>query len=596
VLADGGGAVFRGTSTSADVIAAKVSSVDRWIKHRFALVRIANVRENGVAALSSLLAHGVVGTYTQFEATEVFAVRNGQKEAINVFTILVAEERQGEVPQQLSYLTPKPFRLKKSLPDWMFGVARYVRPIADLVPALTAMAETGVLSASGKELRVGRLHEVAPQFVPPDSMTSVPWNKVLKNNFWSGSHVFEWSDREKQALQPFFDDSRLLQELSERVAECVPMTIAALSDRLANVAVQLPVTAMMTQHHGVRATGAFNIELAWAQNVSARPLRASCELEFDGIISGYASAPIQAPETTLSAQRGVGTHKIVIWDDLNQTVLAATGPAAFLSSIVLNMQAVGGEPRTFSIKQADGSLRSYQVGVSHKNRSVVGDQTADDTGGHTQKRLYKEQLEHLTASRVFVQYKPELGRQDVERERALEDLRMLIRRYGDEGAWLWDPYLTARDILETLFHCPHSGAELRALTGANEPPAAAATHGLVECIKNRLLGQRRPPRGKLDFVERQRAELDSTQSNWLGLRLEYRVRRGPAGFGFHDRFLIFPRVDEGALAWSLGTSVNSAGREHHILQQVDNGQLVRDAFIELWEKLDQPEHLIWRKP
>lgn len=36
-----------------------------------------------MAALSSLLVHGVVGTYTHFEATEVFAVRDGQDQAIN---------------------------------------------------------------------------------------------------------------------------------------------------------------------------------------------------------------------------------------------------------------------------------------------------------------------------------------------------------------------------------------------------------------------------------------------------------------------------------------------------------------------------------
>jgi hypothetical protein len=530
-----------------------------------------------MANLTGLLAPGVIGTYTHFEATEVFAVQGGQSKPINVFTILVAEDRHGQVIPKMSYLTPKPFRLKMAIPDWMFGVVRYVHPIADLVPALSAMVETGELAASGKALLVGKLHEVASQFVPPDSLTAVAWNKVLKNNFWNGSHIFEWSDTEKKAFQPFFDDSRLLQELSERVSECVPIALAALSDRLGNVTVQLPVTAIMSQHHGVRATGAFSIDLAWASNVPPRPLRGSCEFEFDGTVSGYASAPISAPETTLPVERGFGTHRIMIWDDVNQTLLAATGPAAFINSVVFNMQAVGGEPRTFSIKQDDGSVKTFRVGVSNRTKSVVGDRVSDVTGGHTQKRMYKDQLDRLRASRVFVQYKPESGRQKAEREKALEDLRMLIRRYGDEGAWLWDPYLTARDILETLFHCPHSGSDLRALTGANEPPAA-------------------PARGKLDFVERQRSELDATQSNWRGLRLEYRVRRGPAGFGFHDRFLIFPRAEEGALAWSLGTSVNSAGMEHHILQQADNGQLVRDAFVELWEKLDQPEHLIWKKP
>jgi hypothetical protein len=81
------------------------------------------------------------------------------------------------------------------------------------------------------------------------------------------------------------------------------------------------------------------------------------------------------------------------------------------------------------------------------------------------------------------------------------------------------------------------------------------------------------------------------------LRLEYRIRTESAGWPFHDRFLIFPgEPGAGARAWSLGTSVNGVGKRHHILQQVDDGQLVMDAFNRLWDELDQAEHLIWRVP
>jgi hypothetical protein len=61
--------------------------------------------------------------------------------------------------------------------------------------------------------------------------------------------------------------------------------------------------------------------------------------------------------------------------------------------------------------------------------------------------------------------------------------------------------------------------------------------------------------------------------------------------------LIFPATaDRGALAWSLGTSVNSLGKQHHILQQVDDGQRIMDAFLDLWDRLNGPEHLIWKTP
>jgi hypothetical protein len=107
--------------------------------------------------------------------------------------------------------------------------------------------------------------------------------------------------------------------------------------------------------------------------------------------------------------------------------------------------------------------------------------------------------------------------------------------------------------------------------------------------------ERTPGQGA-SFIERQRADIKNAQCNLRGLRLEYRIKSGQAGWGFHDRFLIFPKADFHALAWSLGTSVNSLGTQHHILQRVDDGQPVADAFVDLWEQLDQPEHLIWKTP
>jgi hypothetical protein len=459
------------------------------------------------------------------------------------------------------------------------------------------MAETCKWSASGKPLHVGKLHEVPQQFVPPDSTTIVAWNKVLKNNFWNGSHVFEWSDTEKKVLKPFFEDSRRLQELSVNISQFVPLTLAALSDRLGNVVIQLPVTVLMSQFSKTRANGAFTVDLAWNPAATARPLRANCEMEFDGTVSGYAEATIQAGQTLLPVQPGFGMHRGFIWDDLNQVLMAATGLGAFINAISLNMNMVGGsEPRTFSINEAGAPTKKYTIGLSTGSTNVIGDQRADETGGHTQKRMYTDQIDRLAAERVFVQYKPMPDKRQAEHEKALADLRMLIAQYGRDGAWLWDPYLSARDILETLFHCPHSNSDLRALTGAQESPdEVEVTRPVEENQAVPYLKDTRLERRQV-WIGKQRNVLNSIESNWQGLRVEYRVKHGPAGFGFHDRFLIFPRAEEDALAWSLGHSVNAIGTEHHILQRADNGQLIRDAFLELWEQLYQPEHLIWRKP
>jgi hypothetical protein len=197
-------------------------------------------------------------------------------------------------------------------------------------------------------------------------------------------------------------------------------------------------------------------------------------------------------------------------------------------------------------------------------------------GGWTRRRMYREETSRLAAERRFVQYKPKPGGQAEEHARALGDIRLLIQRHGEDGAWIWDPYLSGTDILKTLFFSPRFGAELRALSSAADIPG------------DEISG--------VSYVERQRGVLESAKGNLQGLRLEYRARTGQAGWPFHDRFLIFPRAETGALAWSLGASVNSLGKQHHIVQRVDDGQLVCDAFVELWDQLDGPDHLIWKSP
>jgi hypothetical protein len=36
------------------------------------------------------------------------------------------------------------------------------------------------------------------------------------------------------------------------------------------------------------------------------------------------------------------------------------------------------------------------------------------------------------------------------------------------------------------------------------------------------------------------------------------------------------------------------GKQHHILQQVGDGQRISDAFLDLWNALDQPENRVWK--
>src|ERR1700723_2811760 len=190
--------------------------------------------------MTRLTQPGVLGFYTHFEATVVFAFPPGQREPINVFSLLVAEERLPAASEEPHYLNPERILLR-SLRDWTFGIQRYVKPIADLMPAFDVLCESKTWCASGQPLRTAELVSIPTQFVGSGDFGPVPLNHVLKNNFWNGSHVFEWADANEAALQPLFDEPPRLQELSEAVRAFVPFGLASLSDRLGKVAFAVPL-------------------------------------------------------------------------------------------------------------------------------------------------------------------------------------------------------------------------------------------------------------------------------------------------------------------------------------------------------------------
>jgi hypothetical protein len=311
----------------------------------------------------------------------------------------------------------------------------------------------------------------------------------------------------------------------------------------------------------------------------------------------------------LPMHAGRGLHRALVWDDQNRVLLAASGDLAFISAVSFQMHAIspGSTPtqRVFTMRDENGVEREISVplAAAPTTESMIGEPTLNPAGDWTDRRIYQEELARLAREKRFVQYKPLPGKQAAEHQKALTDLHVLLNEHGREGAWLWDPYLAADDILNTLFYCRYPNSDLRALTaGSSAPEERSGPRKVPSCterLRRRMsdrLGATPDPQPGVTFADKQRATLDGTKSNFLGLRLEFRVKSGQAGWAFHDRFLIFPATGRGALAWSLGTSVNSLGKQHHILQRVDDGQLVMQAFRELWDQLDQPEHLIWKKP
>jgi len=553
--------------------------------------------------LKRLLQTGLVGFYESFEVTEIVAFHADKKEPINLLSLFVGEPSASPKGGVSTLQCLNPDRIEVKGIDWKFGVFRYRTSPQFLFDVIQRYASEGLWKTGQKPMTVGRLSAVTPQFVHPNFNDPHPWNGVLKNNFWEGSHILELFDTKKENVRVLMNESRLLTELAQRVRAVVPIDIDGLSDRLGNIVVQLPVTVISTYVKGSKE-GDQNFQIAWHPKATPRPLRVLSEIYDDFTVDAFDTKTIGSQPVKLNLRSPGGGARTIIWDDANSVLLGASPVQTFVLAAGIGVHVVGEDDaaertRKFFLPDSTGTQQPESVELNAQEKyNFVGSAPDRPRDPWRQRRMFKLSARALQDSKEFVQYGHHTGAM---REQALEDVRWLIAKHGTSGAWLWDPFLCASDVLHTLFFCPHKDVDLRALSNGDEPPedkvdVAGKTQQAVMPAPTLVPAAATPKASTRsdEWNSEQHDMLVSAAGNRLGLQLEFRVRSKGAGWPFHDRFLIFPREDGPALAWSLGTSVNSLGRSHHILQKVGNGELVHNAFLSLWDRLSSPEHNIWQ--
>ena len=525
---------------------------------------------------------GVLAHYLSVEVTEVIAFPDVGK-PMNVLTVATCEEFQTESASSCLEWIGQRFQVA-GLKGWKFGLARYRRTVPKLRAALERREVEGVWAASGYSLATGELTTQPAAFVPSDNYEPVPLNALLKNNFFSGSYVLELADPEKANLRPLFEAPTALADLGSVISERGGPALDGVSDRLGNILIQFPIECVALRW--AKAEGGVEVSLDWSPGTPSRTVIVNCAIEADRAFAGFATASTTTGPVMLPMGHFRHPHRLTVWDDVNGVLLAATSPGSFVSAIISRMSSMAGQRRLL----IDGAELVIPVD-DHHSGATVGTPPADPNGSWEQRRLYRASRMELAKSREFVAYGGADENREDGRERALKDLGWLINRHGEEGVWLWDPYLAATDILKTLCRNRHGSTPMRALTEGLRPPSS-------KCVAAETAAQEAPAQETAveAWIEAQREALEGGVLEPVGLNLEFRVSRGTKGWRFHDRFLIFPRAERAALVWSLGTSVNHAGQAHHILQKVPDGQRIEDDFLALWNGLTDPEHRIWQCP
>ncbi|MDY6215268.1 VPA1262 family N-terminal domain-containing protein [Actinobacillus porcinus] len=534
--------------------------------------------------LEKVLRNENIGFFQCIELYEIIGFIK-DKQPFNIFTIAIAQELSLPLIQD-QRITDKPQEIKKQK-GLKFGIFKSILSIDDFLKRIDNLSHNHWGNSQGKSLSVGQFRALPVIYVPSSSNPKNDFLGLLKNNFFSGSHVFEWFDESKEYVKIFLENHHALEELSETLQKFLPIKIASHSDRLGNFILQIPCCSVsFSMKCKDRETNHLISYLAINPNIENEPnLTGVFGREQHGSIIDFQKKMLKLGENYIPFQHINGTGYYTIWDEENQIVCAGGKITGFVENIVHSIFITEYQERIFTLNGKENrvsiSTQASQQHIDHKK----------DYRDWVSNKLIKTERQELKKNLQLTQFKAGM------RQEALELIRALIKSYGKNGVYLWDPYLNATDLLETVFYTPYAYVPIKALTGLK---VASDQHTRHSRLKRFLLDifmvlKRRANQNK-PTTQKYEEELNQSIIEFGLLDLTFLNADKSLLGDFHDRFLIFPKtVDTPAKAWSLGTSVNSLGTSHHIVQEVADGQIIADIFEEMWNvSIKKTENIIWQ--
>lgn len=509
-----------------------------------------------------------LGDYNCCEMISIILWNKMRKSASNLYTIFTFEERMS-VDEKTEYLFEK---LERITDEYSVGIQRKVfeaSKIRDIFKMICTSRENLSIDIGDGDLQVGHLEGVTKVFIQQDSTIEILLNKVLKNNFRNGSYVMEFFDIDKTVLKIW--TPKELKKLTEKIHSVIPIDLFSVSDRIGNFVFQFPSLNVKSSYF----TNELESELTYQVS-----FRKECEEDDEFILlsEGNADDSVAAFGTKIFTRDGcdvtftVGDAsricKTTIIDMKRQLILSRQDTSIIRKlSTIMEMGSQYGEQRL--IYDENGSLISTLEPVYAEN-ICVGPPIYRMRDDYIRNRQYARRVEELYARAEFRRY----GR-NAQANKAVIDVIALMNRVKIGKVYLWDPYLTVEDLLHTWYFTTSMNVKLYAITsGEIAEKSKMSVH---------------------TWISEQQKIMDK-RSNHYGIHAELRCQWGDYGYSFHDRFLMNVRKEEDRpQVWSLGTSINSLGDKHHIVQSVEHPQMLVDAFEELWEELSNPECLVWKR-
>lgn len=389
-------------------------------------------------------------------------------------------------------------------------------------------------------------------------------NNILKEND-SGSYIFEFFEEDKKELDFTLNNDEIFNKINSIIKTNTNFDFELTKDCIGNYIFQLPLTLLYTNEN----FDANDLEINFNWNSKLEKKYPNCIIlissKSDDI---YTTTCVKKynfkDKQTIKLGRRYEDFILSIIS-IDEELLLLKKNISLILEIDMNIKIPRGERR---VKHGNNMIpipleTIYESKLNQQKFKLL----IEDTKIKNRENKLKKEKSIIEYNRV----------EDINQFDRFDDLIYLINKYGQDGVYIWDTYLNASDLLETVYHLKYYNAPIRAITSKK--------------IKEKYESD--DEEITIEDIININKEIIS-ESDLTGLNLEFRIELGKPSF--HDRFLIFPRnptLSKNCIVYSLGSSINGFRKSSHILQKVQIPNDILNSFNELWDSLSEDRNKIW---
>lgn len=530
-------------------------------------IEIDDKRRIAVADFELLVSPGVIGFYRGCEITQIFLF-DEQETVANVFTVACFSEL--EKPTSHRFLTDPPPSISDT---YKLGIVQHHVDLDAAAKMFAGLLENRFVIHE-KEANVSPSLVLLPkQYVPQLwGGSNPPLMSSMKPSFRGENYVVEFFDEKKEQFEGL--SRKQIDDIFERVSarEDIQINLSKVYERLGGVLFQFPINLLTCNCTLTETRNHLSVELMRHPNLATeQSLQIHVKTSLDSCVTGYWGQDITSNDTEFSVEVGDSNSLELTLAKPNSSIIYYHSKMHFMrSSNILGQIAMGdAEPRIF---QPSDQQEVVEIAVTTPMPMSVGMRHDSE---------YLDQIYQRERDHKALANSGDYGVFRDDRKGALDFLRSKLNgatRLSE--VCLWDPYLTVQDIVDVLY-----------FQSSQIPFRCVASYdGLKNTVAEKLaeLGKEQADFStRFELIRSEQGKLLGSITNNLGVNLDFRCSHQHFGYGFHDRFLLLVPTNEKypPEVYSLGTSVNSLGNDHHIIQKVANPWVILNNFNELWDSL-----------